>query len=357
MGLAEDQQTELSRPKKRKKVAAAATSTADTANTAAAADTAAATAAADTAAATAAAATDGNCKKAVPCSGTQGPGGDTPPQTAAAGGTKKSSKKKRKRSQTEAAETDAVAKPDQHAGPASEGAGDASKEASKVAGDASKGAGDASEGAVDASGAAGDASKVAGDASTPTEEKKQSRSARRKQLKRRFRRLGVAPPAGPVSHPQPSPSASVNPALAAAAEASPFDPNGAQPHQGTLPSHAVSDSPPAKRLRTQAGSVAQTVKAQLRARSANDAPGHVHFADSDTNLTSESDDESESLPAAPKPADDRPSTSKQLSADPQGSSQIHIQSHNKTDSAVHMNGVHTESQTQVRSADVLYSLL
>lgn len=65
-----------------------------------------------------------------------------------------------------------------------------------------------------------------------TEDKKPSRSARRKALKRKCRRLGLSPPQAPAA--SSAAAASVSAALAAAAAASPFDPNGVQPHQGTL---------------------------------------------------------------------------------------------------------------------------
>lgn len=285
MHPAEDQQIEVSRPKKRKKTSVSATKTAE---------------AAPAAAATSDASSE---QEAVPVS-THGQDVESAEAPATASQTRR--KKRRKRDQTQLPE-----------------AGVAAELSQPAAGDASLVAGDALETTANAPGTNGDASQSAGNA--PAEEKKQSKSARRKQLKRRYRRLGVAPPQAPIFSPQPP--ASVNPALAAAAEASPFDPNGAQPHQGTLAPHLSQDSPPAKRLKTQSIDAAQPAKTQLRARPASDAPGHVHFADSNSESASESDkaDDNETLPPAPTEANRRPATAQQQPADPQSSSQVHTQ--------------------------------
>ncbi len=275
----------MSRPKKRKKVSISATETAQ---------------AAPEAATTSDASSD---EEAVPVS-THGQAAESAEAPATA--IQKMRKKKGKKNQTESPEADAAAELSQPA-----------------AGDASMAAGDALGTSGDAPGTSGDALQSTGDA--PAGEKKQSRSARRKQLKRRYRRLGIAPPQDPTSSTQPR--ASVNPALAAAAEASPFNPNGAQPHQGTLAPHLTPDSPPAKRLKTQPTDAAQPTKTQLRARRVSDAPGHVHFADSDSESASDSDADNgnELLPPAPAQADGRPAKAQQQSADPQSSAQVHSQ--------------------------------
>ena len=107
------------------------------------------------------------------------------------------------------------------------------------------------------------ANAVGPDTSTPAapdEEKKQSRSARRKQLKRRFRRLGVAPPPQDPSSPippQPGPTPSV---------ANPEAP--AQP--GTSVLGAAAASPPAKRHKNQHG--------HFKTHTAS--KGHMYFAES-----------------------------------------------------------------------------
>ncbi len=296
---AEDQQIELSRPKKRKKSSISATETAQ---------------AAPEAADTSDAASE---QEAVPVS-THGQAAESAEAPATA--SQKRRKKRRKKSQTESPEADAAAELSQ---PAAE-------DASLAAGDALGTTGDALGTSGDAPGTSGDALQSVGDA--PAEEKKQSRSARRKQLKRRYRRLGVAPPQDPTSSTQPP--ASVNPALAAAAEASPFDPNGAQPHQGTLAPHLTQDSPPAKRLKTQPTDAAQPTKTQLRAGPASDAPGHVHFADSDSESAAGCDDDAgnKSLPPAPAQANDRPATAQQQFADPQSSAQVHSQTQSTAES-------------------------
>ena len=290
---AEDQQIEVLRPKKRKKISISATETAQ---------------AAPQAAATSDASSE---QEAVPVS-THRQAAESAEAPAAA--SQKRRKKKRKKNQTQIPEESAAAELSQ---PAAE--------------DGVLAAGDALGTSGDAPGTSGDAVQSAGHA--PVEEKKQSRSARRKQLKRRYRRLGVAPPQDPTSSTQPP--ASVNPALAAAAEASPFDPNRAQPHQGTLAPHPTQDSPPAKRLKTQSLDAAQPAKTQLRARPASDAPGHVHFADSDSESASDSDgvDRNESLPLAPNQANGRPATAQQQPADPQSSTQVHSQTQSTAESA------------------------
>jgi len=283
---------EMSRPKKRKNSSISATETAQ---------------AAPEAASTSDASSE---QEAVPiCTHGQAVESAEAPTTAS----QKRRKKRRKKNQTQISETDVAAEVSQPA------AGDASLPAGEALGTTVTAPGTIG----DAPGTSGDALQSAGDA--PAEDKKQSRSARRKQLKRRYRRLGVAPPQDPTSSTQPP--ASVNPALAAAAEASPFDPNGAQPHQGTLAPHVTQDSPPAKRLKTQSSDAAQPSKTQLRARPASDAPGHVHFADSDSESASESDDDNgnESLPPAPAQANGRPATAQQHPADPQSSTQVHSQ--------------------------------
>ena len=296
----EDQQTDLSRPKKRKKVSVSATETAQVAPGAAASS-------------------DASSEQEVVPVSTQGQAAESAEAPATA--SQKRRKKRRKKSQTESPEADAAAELSQ---PAAE-------DASLAAGDALGTTGDALGIGGDAPGTSGDALQSTGD--TPAEEKKQSRSARRKQLKRRYRRLGVAPLQDPTACTQPS--ASVNPALAAAAEASPFDPNGAQPHQGTLAPHLTQDSPPAKRLKTQPTDAAQPTKTQLRARQVSDAPGHVHFADSDSESASESDDDggNESLPPAPAQANGKPAAAQQQFADPQSSAQVHSQTQPTAQSA------------------------
>lgn len=293
---AEDQQIELSRPKKRKKSSISATETAQ---------------AAPEAADTSDAASE---QEAVPVS-THGQAAESAEAPATA--SQKRRKKRRKKSQTESPEADAAAELSQ---PAAE-------DASLAAGDALGTTGDALGTSGDAPGTSGDALQSVGDA--PAEEKKQSRSARRKQLKRRYRRLGLQDPTSCTQ-----PPASVNPALAAAAEASPFDPNGAQPHQGTLAPHLTQDSPPAKRLKTQPTDAAQPTKTQLRAGPASDAPGHVHFADSDSESAAGCDDDAgnESLPPAPAQANDRPATAQQQFADPQSSAQVHSQTQSTAES-------------------------
>ncbi len=292
MPSAEDQQIEVSRPKKRKKSSVSATEAAQ-------------------AAPGAAATSDTSSEQEVVPVSTHGQTVEPAEAPATA-----SQKRKKRRKKTQSPEADAAAELSQPA------AGDALL----AAGDALGTAGDALGITGDAPGTSGDALQSACDA--PAEEKKQSRSARRKQLKRRYRRLGVAPPQDPTSSTQPP--ASVNPALAAAAEASPFDPNGAQPHQGTLAPHPTQDSPPAKRLKTQPSDAAQPTKTQLRARPASDAPGHVHFADSDSESASESDDDAgnESLPPAPAQPNGRPAKAQQQFADPQSSTQVHSHSTN-----------------------------
>ncbi|KAL0020105.1 hypothetical protein WJX77_000613 [Trebouxia sp. C0004] len=291
---AEDQQIEVSRPKKRKKAYVSATGAAE---------------AAPAVAATSDASSE---QEAVPVI-THGEAGESAEAPATA--SQKKRKKRRQKNQTQIPETGEAAELSQPAG------GDASLADGDALGtteDAPGTTGEALGTTQDALGTSGDASQGAGDA--PTEDKRQSRSARRKQLKRRYRRLGVAPPQAPIS---PHPTASVTPALAAAAEASPFDPNGAQPHQGTLAPHVTQDSTPAKRLKTQSTDAAQPAKTQLRARPASDAPGHVHFADSDSESASESDDDNgnEILPPAPTHANGKPATAQKQPADPQSSSQ------------------------------------
>ncbi|DBA84239.1 TPA: hypothetical protein ACH3X2_006300 [Trebouxia sp. C0005] len=285
---AEDQQAEMSRPRKRKKSSVSVTETAQ---------------AAVEAAGTGDALSE---QEAVPVS-THGQAVQAAEAPATA--SQKRRTQKRKKNQTQIHEADAAVELSQPAN-----------------GDASLPAGDAVGTTVSAPGTSRDAPGTSGDAlqsaaDAPAKEKKQSRSARRKQLKRRYRRLGVAPPQDPTSSSQPP--ASVNPALAAAAEASPFDPNGAQPHQGTLEPHLTQDSPPAKRLKTQLPDAAQTAKTQLRAQPATAAPGHVHFADSDNESAAQSDDDNgnESLPPAPTQANDGPATVQQQPSDPQSSSQ------------------------------------
>ena len=165
-------------------------------------------------------------------------------------------KKKRKRKSTEGQET--------HPGAENENHNQSS----------SAQAGDASEAVADAPGA---------DANSPAdaEQKKQSRSARRKQLKRRFRRLGVAPPPQDPSSSSLLHSASVNLASTpAAAVPSSSDPNTAQPDQ-EVPTPTVSAfPPPPKRLKTQPG--------KLKAQQAGD--GHVYFAESDDECDSADED-------------------------------------------------------------------
>lgn len=321
--FAGDQQIELLRPKKRKKVSVSATKPAE-------------------AAPEAAATSDASSElEAVPVS-THGQ--DAESAEASATASQKRRKKRRKKSQTESPDADAAAEPSQPA------AGDASL----AAGDALGTTGVALGINQDAPGTSGDAVQSAGDA--PAEEKKQSRSARRKQLKRRYRRLGVAPLQDPTSCTQPP--ASVNPALAAAAEASPFDPNGAQPHQGTLAPHLTPDSPPAKRLKTQPTDAAQPTKTQLRARRVSDAPGHVHFADSDSDSAAKSDDDNagnESLPPAPARPNGRPATAQQHLVDPQSSTQVHSQTQSTAESAECAHPQSADSQTHSRLA--LFCLL
>ncbi len=273
--LADDQHTEVSRPKKRKKAAAAAA----------------------TAAATAA---DSSHNAGMAAVDTSQAGTEPANVTAPASTTKKRKKKKRKRGQSQSPEADQAQSADGHS----------------------------AEAAGDALGAAGDAP-----VSTEEKEKTQSRSARRKQLKRRYRRSGLAPPPPQAPASSSQPSASVNPALAAAAEASPFDPNGAQPHQGTL-AHPVSDSPPTKRLKTQSVASAeppktqplktQSLKAQLREQLANEGRAHVHFAGSGSDLDSDDvdDEDDRSLPPAPIRTHDKPGTSQQTSAFVQASLQV-----------------------------------
>ena len=97
----------------------------------------------------------------------------------------------------------------------------------------------------------------------PTEQKKQSRSARRKQLKRRFRRLGVAPP------PQAPPSSSPHP-LESANPVPSSDPSAAQTNPEAQSPNPSGSHPPPKRLKTQSG--------KLKAQKNND--GHVYFDES-----------------------------------------------------------------------------
>lgn len=129
--------------------------------------------------------------------------------------------------------------------------------------------------------AAADAPGADANSPAPTEQKKQSRSARRKQLKRRFRRLGLAPP------PQDLPSSSqhqaepVNPVLAPAAASgaafpSSSDPSAAQPDPEVPRPRASGFPPPPKRLKTQPG--------KLKAQKIGD--GHVYFAESGSELDS-----------------------------------------------------------------------
>lgn len=199
----------------------------------------------------------------------------------------------------------------------------------------------------DALDAAGDASSPDGDAPAPTEEKKQSRSARRKQLKRRYRREGAPAPPAPSSSSMPS--GSVNAALTAAAEASPFDPNAGQPHQGILAPNA-SDSPSPKRLKTQSHAAELTnpqplktrpFKTKLKAQHASE--GHVYFAGTE----SDSGSDEQSLPPAPSQAHAMPSSSQQTSADPQGSDQVQSQYERMVEIFFGMNRV-TDTHDQVR---------
>ena len=105
------------------------------------------------------------------------------------------------------------------------------------------------------------------------EEKKPSRSARRKALKRKCRRLGLTPPQAPAA--SSAPAASVSPALAAAAAASPSDPN------------AGLDQPPNKKQKTQPFTVQPVISQPMKSHTAGD--GHVYFAGSSS---SESDSDS-----------------------------------------------------------------
>lgn len=119
--------------------------------------------------------------------------------------------------------------------------------------------------------AAADAPEADANSPASTEQKKQSRSARRKQLKRRFRRLGVAPPPQdpPSSSLHQSEPANPSPAPAAAATVpSSSNPCAAQIDPEVLPPGTSAFPPPPKRLKTQPGKL----KAQ--------ADGHVYFAES-----------------------------------------------------------------------------
>lgn len=138
-------------------------------------------------------------------------------------------------------------------------------------------AGDASETDGDAHGA--DASSPAG-----TEQKKQSRSARRKQLKRRFRRLGVAPPAQNPSSSSQHQSGLLNPAAAPAAAAATLSSS----HPDTAPPANETGTPtgfppPPKRLKTH--------PSKLRAQ--KPSQGHVYFAGSDSESDSAGEDRPE----------------------------------------------------------------
>ena len=285
---AEVQQNEVPRPKKRKKAAATTPTPA-----AASIGTAEATAAEDQ----------------VPDDAEQ------PDMTPVASKKKNVMKKRRKRSQSQDLEAGVAAIPGPQAG------------------------GDALDVGGDALDAAGNASSPDGDAFAPTEEKKQSRSARRKQLKRRYRREGAPAPPAPSSSSMPS--GSVNAALTAAAEASPFDPNAGQPHQGILAPNA-SDSPSPKRLKTQSHAAelinpqplkTRPFKTKLKAQHASE--GHVYFAGSE----SDSGSDEQSLPPAPSQAHAMPSSSQQTSADPQGSDQVQSQYERMVEKLFAMNRV------------------
>lgn len=137
-------------------------------------------------------------------------------------------------------------------------------------------AGDASDTDADSPGA---------DANSPTgsEQKKQSRSARRKQLKRRFRRLSVAPPPQNPSSPSLHQSGSLNPAGApavVAATPSSSHPGAAQPAPEAGTPCTSGFPPPPKRLKTQ--------PCKLRAQRAS--KGHVYFAESGSESDSAEED-------------------------------------------------------------------
>lgn len=129
-----------------------------------------------------------------------------------------------------------------------------------------------------------DADAPVADADSPsaTEQKKQSRSARRKQLKRRFRRMGVAPPPHNLSSSSLHQSGALNPAAAPAAVAatpSSSHPGTAQPAPEAGTPCASPFPPPPKRLKTQPG--------KLRAQRAS--KGHVYFAESGSESDSADD--------------------------------------------------------------------
>ena len=122
---------------------------------------------------------------------------------------------------------------------------------------------------------AADFSRANANSPAPTEQKKQSRSARRKQLKRRFRRLGVAPP------PQDPPFSSLHGSESANPVPSSSDPS-APPIDPEVPTPRASGfPPPPKRLKTQPG--------KLEAQKSDD--GHVYFAESgsESDLAEEDD--------------------------------------------------------------------
>ena len=124
---------------------------------------------------------------------------------------------------------------------------------------------------VNASGAATDVPGAVAFSPAAAEEKKQSRSARRKQLKRRFRRLGVAPPTQ-----EPS-SSSHQPGLGNSTAAN-ILPDTCD-KDASLPE--TSDSvPPAKRLKAPFS--------KLKAQRVSE--GHVYFADSGSEPDSAADE-------------------------------------------------------------------